>query len=47
VEKNYHKPNVNFATCIFNGHGLAAICHSSEDPLLHHMDNNAEDNTDG
>ncbi len=44
VAINNHKPSVHITTkLIFDGQGQAAMRHSSEDQLLHHMDKKTED----
>jgi hypothetical protein len=37
IEQNYHEP-VYPTKQIMDDNGLTAICHSSDDGLLHHMD---------
>ncbi len=41
---NNHKPNGHNTAGIFDRQGQTAICHSSEDWLLHYMDEEVEHN---
>jgi hypothetical protein len=45
IAKNNHQPSVHYEiTPIFDGKGQTAICHRTEDQLLHHMNVETEDN---